>query len=294
MSNPNTSPTNTQNPTNAFRWLVERRQWVAWRYLERAGKRTKPPVDPRTGRDADVSDPTTWGSYEEAMERQQRDHLPGIGYVLSGDDGLVGVDLDGCMDVDGNLAPWAAAIVQALDSYTEVSPSGTGLHILAWGRLPAGRRRSGPIEMYDGARYLTFTGDFYDWRWALYERAEALAAVHAQHLVEPVAERRAPAPAANLGDLAILDKLFKSRAGQRIAALWIGNTTGYSSPSEADLALAVHLAFYTQDPAQIRRLVAMSGLGARDKWQREDYATATIQRAINSRAGTYDPAWRSR
>lgn len=292
------SMTEAQIPTNAFRWLTARRQWVAWRTMQRdGGKATKPPVNPHTGRDADVTDPTTWGSYVEALERHYTDGLPGIGYVLSGDDGLAGVDLDGCLDAGGNLAPWAAAIVTALDSYTELSPSGRGLHILAWGQLPPGRRKKGPIEMYDGARYLTFTGKVYGDYWSLYERSSELAAMHGQHLgAEAAATERAPAPApaASLADLAILDKLFKSRAGQRVAALWVGNTAGYSSPSEADMALAVHLAFYTQDAGQLRRLMAMSGLGAREKWQREDYAAATIQRAIDSRQGTYDPAWRPR
>ncbi len=295
MSNPTLQPLTCQTPTNALRWLSGRRQWVAWRYMERAGRRTKPPVNPYTGNDADVTDPTTWGSYEGALARAAQDGLPGVGYVLSVDDGLVGVDLDGCIDAGGNLAPWAAAIVETLDSYTETSPSGRGLHILAWGQLPPGRRRAGPIEMYGHHRYLTFTDAFYDWRWGLYERSEALAAVHAQYLgTEPATERRAPASTpANLDDLAIVDKLFRSRAGQRVAALWTGNTAGYASSSEADMALAVHLAFYTQDPQQLRRLVAMSGLGAREKWQRDDYALATIQRAIASRAGTYDPDWRS-
>lgn len=284
---------------NAFRSLSGRRQWVAWRYLERAGKWTKPPVNPHTGEDADVSNPATWGSYVEALACQYERQLPGIGFVLSADDGLAGVDLDDCIMPDGSLAPWAASIVEALDSYTEESPSGTGLHILVWGRLPPGKRRKGPIEMYEHHRYLTFTGAVLGGRYGLYERSGELAAVHAQHLgAEPAAERRAPDRAAaastapTLDDLAIVDKLFRSRAGQRVAALWTGNTAGYASPSEADMALAVHLAFYTQDPAQIRRLVAMSGLGAREKWQRDDYAAATIQRAIASRAGTYDPNWR--
>jgi putative DNA primase/helicase len=147
--------------------------------------------------------------------------------------------------------------------------------------------------MYECDRYLTFTGAVRGGRYELYERSEALALVHAQHLGEAAAERRAPTQtaAASMDDLAIVGKLFQSRAGQRIAALWTGNTAGYSSPSEADMALASYLAFYTQDSEQIRRLVAMSGLGAREKWQRDDYAKETIRRAIASRAGTYDPAW---
>jgi primase-polymerase (primpol)-like protein len=148
--------------------------------------------------------------------------------------------------------------------------------------------------MYETQRYLTFTAHVLGGRWALYERREALAAVHAQYLGAEPAAQRAPARTApaSMDDLAILDKAFRSRAAPRIARLWTGDTSDYASPSEADLALAVHLAFYTQDPGQVRRLLAMSGLGARDKWQRDDYALATIQRAIASRAGTYDPAWK--
>jgi len=263
--------------------------------MERAGRRTKPPVNPHTGNDADVTDPATWGTYVDALTRQYEDRLAGIGYVLSDDDGLAGVDLDGCIDAGGQLAPWAAAIVATLDSYTERSPSGRGLHILAWGALPPGTRRAGPVEMYESRRYLTFTGAVHGGRYDLHERSDALAAVHAQHLGAGTAtERRAPAsaPAANLADLAIVDKLFRSRAAPRVAKLWTGDTSDYASPSEADMALASYLAFYSQDPGQVRRLLAMSGLGMRGKLQRDDYALATIQRAIATRAGTYDPTWR--
>lgn len=265
--------------------------------MERNGKITKPPVNPHTGKDADVSDPTTWAIWRDARGRQLEDRLPGLGIVLTADDGLVGIDLDDCVDYDGNVAPWAAQIVDLVDSYTEFSPSGSGLHILAWGALPPGRRRAGQIEMYETQRYLTFTAHLLDGRYALYERTEALAAVHAQHLA--VADRPAPMvraqtrPTARLDDLAIVDKLFKSRVAPRVARLWTGDTSEYRSPSEADLALASYLAFYTQEPAQIWRLVGMSGLGTRDKWQRGDYALATIERAIATRTGTYDLNWRS-
>src|SRR5271163_1982581 len=75
-------------------------QWVCWRYEQRGDKLTKPPVNPHTGRGASHSNPTHWGSYEQACKRAGRDKLPGIGFVLTADDGLTGIDLDECRDPD--------------------------------------------------------------------------------------------------------------------------------------------------------------------------------------------------
>ncbi|MFZ2488965.1 MAG: hypothetical protein WAZ19_12705 [Anaerolineae bacterium] len=297
-----TTPANgAQTPVNALLWLMDQPCWVAWRYQERAGKLTKPPVNPHTGADADVSDPATWGTHLQATIRQMTDDLAGLGIVLTGDNDLIGIDLDDAISSTGELAPWAKQIVEQIDSYTEVSPSGTGIHILAWGKLPPGRRRAGRVEMYDGQRYLTFTGKVLGERWALYQRTRELAAVHGQFLAaQPASALRAATPdlglspsadSLTLDDLAIVNKAFSSRAGARIARLWMGDASDYASASEADLALCVHLAFYTQDENQIRRLVAMSAAGKREKWQRADYAAMTISRAITTRGGTYSPNW---
>src|SRR4051812_14940830 len=85
--------------------LQQRRQWVAWGYvwkpnpkLPDGGKWTKPPVNPHTGQFASVSALTTWGTYQEAVERAQADRLPGVGYVLTADDDVIGIDIDDCRD----------------------------------------------------------------------------------------------------------------------------------------------------------------------------------------------------
>ncbi|MGH8695713.1 MAG: hypothetical protein ACREVS_04510 [Burkholderiales bacterium] len=85
--------------------------------------------------------------------------MDGIGYVLTAADGVVGIDLDKCRDPDtGVIAPWALAIVQQIDAYTEVSPSGTGVRIFAPGTLSGGGRNRHHVEMYTRGRYLTLTG----------------------------------------------------------------------------------------------------------------------------------------
>ena len=94
--------------------LRQRRQWVAWKYVLKNGRQTKPPVNPHTGEGASHSDPGTWGTYEEAMAYAQAYNLPGVGYVLTEDDDLTGVDLDHCRDADfGHLEPWAEEIIHS-------------------------------------------------------------------------------------------------------------------------------------------------------------------------------------
>jgi primase-polymerase (primpol)-like protein len=84
--------------------------------------------------------------------------VDGIGFVFSADDPYCGVDLDACCNGTG-LVPDAAAIVLRLDSYTEWSPSATGVHVILRGRLPGSRRRRGKVELNDQGRFFCMTGE---------------------------------------------------------------------------------------------------------------------------------------
>lgn len=111
-----------------------------------------------TGEKAKADDPSTWTDYETCVAAVERGEYDGIGFEFGS--GYVGVDLDHCRDVEtGQIEDWASDIVAHLDSYTEASPSGSGVHIICKGALPEGRRRMGPIEMYDTARFFTVTGE---------------------------------------------------------------------------------------------------------------------------------------
>jgi len=143
-------------------------QWVAWRIEERDGKPTKAPLDVRTGRHASSTNPKTWTTCEEVLSFHD-EHRPfgesecaGIGFVFAKDGDIVGVDLDHCRDPQtGVIEPWAQAIIDALDSYTEVSQSGTGVHIILLAEKPGTACRTGKIpgfEMYSSKRYFCVTG----------------------------------------------------------------------------------------------------------------------------------------
>ena len=150
---------------------------MLWRGADRIDQQTgevklnKIPIDPQTLRNADTTDPTTWGTFEQcvtalpvALEEWEQDHPSayrggGIGFVFTADDPYAGVDLDHCVDPDtGAIADWAQAHIDALASYTEVTPSGTGLHTLVQGSLPPKGRKKGAVEMYGYARFFTMTG----------------------------------------------------------------------------------------------------------------------------------------
>lgn len=124
------------------------------------GRRGKVPIDPHTGGGARANDPSTWGTLNQALDAVMRYSLDGIGIELG--NGLCGIDLDHCFDDLGIvIADWATDIIKTMDSYTEVSPSGTGIHILFSGSIPEGSRKNNGVEMYAGGRYFTVTGNLY-------------------------------------------------------------------------------------------------------------------------------------
>ncbi len=136
-------------------------QWVGWQWEWRHGKWTKVPINPKTGRRADSTVRATWGHFEQALAYMQAHDLPGIGFVFSVDDSYAGVDFDKCVDTaTGEVAPDRLAMILALDSYAEYSPTGTGVKVFLKGKLPGERRKNTElgIEMYDSGRFFTVTG----------------------------------------------------------------------------------------------------------------------------------------
>lgn len=138
--------------------LKARPQWVNWKFAWDSKKWTKQPYNPRTGRRASTTDLLTWSTFAEVVEAYEEELYDGIGFVFCSGDPYVGVDLDNCVDPQtGEIAPWATQIVEGLDSYTELSPSGEGIHIIVKGKVPSPVKRK-HIEIYSIERYFTMTG----------------------------------------------------------------------------------------------------------------------------------------
>ncbi len=144
--------------------LTIRPQWVVWkadlvRSAEKAAKEklAKIPYSARTGRMASSTDLLTWATFEEACTALAAGQYIGLGFVFSSGDPYTGVDLDGCVDPQtGEIRPWAMNIIGYLDSYTELSATGAGVHIIVRGELP-NRRKEG-VEIYSTKRFFTMTG----------------------------------------------------------------------------------------------------------------------------------------
>jgi putative DNA primase/helicase len=135
--------------------LKIRPQWVVWRAV--GDKPDKVPYSARTGRKASSTDLMTWSTFEEALEAYKRRACDGVGFVFSSGDPYTGIDLDNCVDAQtSEIAPWALEIVRYFDGYTELSATGTGLHIIVRGDLP--NRRKDAIEVYSSKRFFTVTG----------------------------------------------------------------------------------------------------------------------------------------
>lgn len=150
--------------------LTNLNQWVLWREVIREGKPTKVPFQ-TTGAEAKSNDPTTWSDFATARDRLMLGNFAGVGFMFSEGGGIVGVDLDGCRNPGtGMWSPWAREIVERFNTYTEMSPSGTGCKLFlraAWDRSgmkthamnePAVSEKTPGIEIYGQRRYFAVTG----------------------------------------------------------------------------------------------------------------------------------------
>jgi putative DNA primase/helicase len=284
--------------------LIAHPQWVVWRSEPRPGKSkpAKVPYTPTTGQRANTTIPATWGSYAQALASYRLGGYDGLGYVFHQDDPYCGVDLDGCRNPEtGEITPWAQALITRLNSYTEITPSGRGFHILVRARLSDHRgRKHGPVEIYDHHRFFTMTGQHLTGTSPTIEvRQVEVTTLYLQLAPEEGestgggARRTTPPadpPTITLDDEAVLAKALSARNGATFQQLWAGDTSRCQSQSEADYRLCLLLAYWTNRNAiQMDRLFRRSGL-MRAKWDQHQsgsghtYGEVTIYNALHPRA----------
>ncbi len=258
--------------------LQNLRNWVNFSIEQRhGGKWKKTPYTPSTDHPAKVNDPATWRTYAEAVADAERTgRVPGV--AITNGMNLTLIDIDGRTD---------HPLVAKVNSYTEKSVSGAGLHILARGRPPEGFVAPKGIEVYprSGNRFAVITGDTVDNRDTIEERSAELAALFPAR-PEPA---RIP-PALSVDDTEILRLARSAKNAGTFSALFDrGDVSPYGDDdSDADLALCSKLAFWSQNAGQIDRLFRQSAL-MREKWDRADYRERTIGKALR-RDTFYVPA----
>lgn len=252
-------------------------QWVLWRAEMVKESLTKIPYQPN-GSKASVKSSRTWKTFKTIKKAYENGHFDGIGFVFTKDDPYIGIDLDD-ENIDNLSGPGRTL---SLLSYTELSPSGNGLHVIMKGKMPEGaNNRKGPIEIYEKERYLTFTGNVITDKpitgndEAIRKIVEKYVGFKSKRTVYLV-----DASKSVLDDETVLQNMFNSKNGEKIKLLFQGNHV-YTSQSEADLALCNHLAYWTNGNAeQMDRLFRQSSL-YREKWEREDYREQLLTKAIS-------------
>ena len=263
------------DPAGIPQELKDINRWVLWKSKQdEKGRWTKVPYQAGGGK-AKTNDLKTWSTFDEAWEKYETGDYSGVGIVLNGD-GLVGVDLDKCRP-DGALAQEAIDTIKRLDAYTEVSPSGNGIRIFVRGDLPVDGKRKGPVEVYKKGRFLTVTGK-----------------------AHPDCPKTIPNRTAELDSFykdAFGDN-DKPTANQKFERLKTGNWEGlYPSQSEADLALASHLAYQLgYDKEAIDAAFRRTGL-MRPKWDElrggKTYGQMTIDAACDEKKPSKRPLSRA-
>jgi putative DNA primase/helicase len=271
-------------------------QWVCYRRKQRSdGNTDKIPTDPNiSGPLGNVSktDPANWLPYQQTHAyATTKAHLDGVGFVLDDNDPFTVIDLDGCRNPEiDKIDEWAWQIIKAFNSYTEISPSGMGVHIWVYGTVRGTTRpelNGHRIEAYSEKRFVTVTGDrvdgtldeIVDKQNLLDELSPAVtetddAAVEATHI--------------GLSDAEVIDKARAADNSEKFCRLFDkGDISDYGDDSADDMALAGILVFYTgSDVDQAARLMCQSKL-YRDKYERPDYLPRTITKALKGQTGFY-------
>lgn len=296
--------------------LQELKQWVLWKYVWKddrsgTGEWAKIPMQV-TGQAARSNDPATWSTFKDALSAwaTNRSGFDGLGFMFTPASGIVGVDVDNCIepDSDGELRAnkVASRVIELLDSYTELSPSSTGIHVIVRAEFAEALKDSKTgIEIYNSGRYFTVTGYVWSDFIPVCERTEQLKKIVDGIRVTKESDKGqkkqpAQAPVFSLTSEDRLRKAFTSANGQSISRLFYGDTSDYNGDaSSADLALCSKLAFWSEGSATNLDTMFRQSRLFRDKWDDKHsgdgrtYGQMTIEKALAGCSEFYDPTRRN-
>ena len=275
---------NTKNLPPEFEYLP----FILWRAEEgEDGRIEKKPISPKTGQYCDVTDEAHHKTLKECeyIHTQGKYKTSGIGVVFTGE-GYYGIDLDHVYEEGGNKEI-AEDFLRNFSTYSEYSPSKTGLHIYGFGYLPDGPRRKENIEFYDSGRFFTVTGDRINGAKMLLE-PDALKRMYKKYMQseKPKKPRKETHQGKPLKKEDLIYHISESSSGDSFQRLMSGDFGAYASQSEADAALCMILASWTnKDARKIDEIFRTSQL-MRDKWDQKHskdgrtYGQMTIDSAI--------------
>lgn len=278
--------------------------WVNWKYEKtEKGDLTKVPYSAMISGKASSTNPETWSKYEYLNADL------GIGLMFPLNKTILGVDIDHCLKkgttiIEHEFKETIVNFIMEADTYTEISPSKTGLHFLFKLSDPLSLdkhthkpNKDSKYEAYTSERYFTVTNNSYKEvkpiRTITSEQAIKIISIlgypwntEEKNIIQP--------PSSNIimEDNSLLEKMFASKNGSDVKSLYDGDISKYKNDkSSADMALCSHLAFWTGgNSSQIERIWLKSPLSNRDKTTlRKDYRARTIANAIRNCKEFYSP-----
>lgn len=271
-------------------------QWVCYKAIPRNGKITKVPVNPDNATPIDCNNERNWLAFNDAVSAiTTNEAITGLGFVFTENDNFVGIDIDGCVDENGNLSSVAEDIVNLFKekAYIEFSPSGKGLHIITLGKKNGTSSKNATLglEMYDKKRYFTVTGDAL-FNTAIVEDCTAeIEIIYHKYFMK----KEEQLSMVSIIENDILELMFAGKNGDRLRSLYDGQWESYyPSQSEADLALCNALAFYTGKDANEMDMIFRKSALFRPKWDQIHYADgrtygdAVIENAIEQTSVVYE------
>ena len=305
--------------------LKKNRKWVGFKI----GEQGKKPIDPKSMGGAityaSISDPSTWGTFEEAVKLVEAGLCDGIGYAITKDDKLIFIDLDSHLDKltsedkkqkTGKLFNVLCRDIKRFQTYMETSISGTGVHLLARGTLDetlkTGASPIAPVEIYDSNRFIIMTGNRIE-DYDISDDEFMLRGIHAFHKqffqkkspsseYEVGQEKIDPLDGEKYSDQQVLSVALKDK---KFSLLWndkwaeVLDDQGqplYTQQHYADFALISKLTYYTGNcPTQVERLFKQSpcylAYGRDGKWTKyESDIKKDIQKASSTCTKVYMPA----
>lgn len=284
--------------------LKELKQWCNWKMVERNGRKTKIPVNSITGELAQSNNEETWTHYEEALE--QSDKYDGIGFFFKPP--YFGIDIDDIKpdierylqnDHDENIV---SEFIDIMESYAEISTSGTGIHIIAKGELPPNGSRKGNVEMYSSGRFFVMSGNIIGgYKSVTEDDMGKINFLHEKYIkkTETHKPKRLTETFGNdLSEQEIINAALNSKNGMRFKLFLEGGWEQfYDSQSEADMAFANDLAFWTNRNHDMMDDIFRDSSLYREKWDRKTgdstYGEITLSKAINECTNVFTPKRKS-
>lgn len=289
--------------------LKNLKQWCVYKLIwdEKRKKYTKIPYNANNGYKAKSNDERTWSDFQTALSAMDEYGMSGLGFFFKPP--FFGIDIDNAEgeverykmgDIEENMI---YEFIESMKSYAEYSQSGTGIHIIAKGTIPGERRRKGDVEMYQDGRFFAMTGNIASkYTEVIASDKKAIKRLYKRYVGDnKIIQINQENPILNTVDLPI-DEIIKraenSSQGPRFKVFMEGGWEAfYSSQSEADMAFANDLAFWTgRDFQKMDEIFRMSAM-ARSKYDQKrgatTYGEGLLNKAIADTNSVYNPKQKS-